>query len=324
MMQSKRQQKNREAGRVQGAMIGRAGHAADRSTMRPRPLPIEPVGRPVVASNGDATAPRREIERGIDPYRIPEPPNPEEQATRRVVAEDRQKGADGFAPTRQLVYDDTFGGYLAAIFACYHEHGNDRNVAILPEPRFQPDIFSTEKTIFADATKGGRVWHGLLRHLRREQVDDIVATFLGESPAREELMLDYIRKVFATSGKIAENYLDETARNVRVWGRRLQREKHRHEAFVRFGESSTGEQCALIEPEYDVLPLILRHFRERYPDGGWVIYDVKRGYGAHFDGTITREVDRDGEPRRPRRIFGDDPLFLGDDVPGYRVVKTGT
>ena len=215
-------------------------------------------------------------------------------------------GQNGLFPVTTLVYDGTFGGFLTAVFLVYSEYRGEERIDVIPPSRHQPGIFMTERIVDHDPVLADRVWNGLLRHLTREQAKDIYATFLGESPAREGLMLDYIRKVFATGGEVAGDYLDETARMVRVWGRRLKREKAHQESAIRFHESSTGEYYALVEPDYDVLPLITDYFRERY-DEPWVIYDIRRAYGVHFDGTRLREVTLDGDEGDPRHIFGAGP-----------------
>jgi probable DNA metabolism protein len=64
----------------------------------------------------------------------------------------------------------------------------------------------------------------------------------------------------------------------KVW-----REKHRMEAFVRF--QKTGDQLfySFIEPDYNVLPLLAKHFQQRYADQRWLIYDGKRHYGLYYD-----------------------------------------
>ena len=32
-----------------------------------------------------------------------------------------------------------------------------------------------------------------------------------------------------------------------------------------------------------MLPLILNHFKKRYADQKWIIYDIKRAYGIYYD-----------------------------------------
>ena len=55
------------------------------------------------------------------------------------------------------------------------------------------------------------------------------------------------------------------------------------EAFVRFEELTDGLYLARIEPQYDVLPLITRHFRSRYPQQQWAIFDMQHHYGILSD-----------------------------------------
>ena len=63
----------------------------------------------------------------------------------------------------------------------------------------------------------------------------------------------------------------------------VRREKHRIEAFVCFKLTKDGIYFANIEPDFDVLPLISKHFKNRYADQKWIIYDLKRHYGLYYD-----------------------------------------
>lgn len=47
---------------------------------------------------------------------------------------------------------------------------------------------------------------------------------------------------------------------------------------------------AMINPRYDILPLVRRHFEKRYADQSWVIFDTVRNYGLYFDKQKTREM----------------------------------
>ncbi len=46
-----------------------------------------------------------------------------------------------------------------------------------------------------------------------------------------------------------------------------------------------------MEPDFNVLPLITRFFRERYADQQWLIYDNKRRYGAYYDKRQLSEIE---------------------------------
>ena len=61
--------------------------------------------------------------------------------------------------------------------------------------------------------------------------------------------------------------------------------------FVRFQETVEGSYYASFAPLYDVLPLSLPHFRDRFADQQWIIYDLKRNYGFLHDlKTVSRIV----------------------------------
>ena len=73
------------------------------------------------------------------------------------------------------------------------------------------------------------------------------------------------------------------------------REKHRMEAFIRFELLKDGIYFAKIDPDFDVLTLIISHFKNRYQDQKWLIYDLQRKYGVYYDletiTTITLDLD---------------------------------
>lgn len=55
------------------------------------------------------------------------------------------------------------------------------------------------------------------------------------------------------------------------------------EAFIRFQLTQDDLYYAVIDPDFDVLPLIKKHFHERYADQAWLIYDTRRKYGLYYD-----------------------------------------
>ena len=65
--------------------------------------------------------------------------------------------------------------------------------------------------------------------------------------------------------------------------RSVSRERHRMLAFVRFELLQDEVYFAKIEPDFNVLPLIRKHFKERYADQKWMIFDLKRHYGIFYD-----------------------------------------
>ncbi|RZJ98779.1 MAG: DNA metabolism protein, partial [Flavobacterium sp.] len=77
---------------------------------------------------------------------------------------------------------------------------------------------------------------------------------------------------------------------VQQTSRKVHREKHRMEAFVRFQLSKDGLYYCIIQPDFNVLPLITSHFEKRYADQRWLIYDSRRQYGIYYDLEKTTEI----------------------------------
>jgi probable DNA metabolism protein len=84
------------------------------------------------------------------------------------------------------------------------------------------------------------------------------------------------------------------------------------EAFVRFKKSSDGVFLSLIAPDFNVLPLIQRHFRNRYQDQRWLIYDEKRHFGIYYDLDQVQEVDLSALTIDAQKEIGGSQQFLID------------
>ncbi|MNL11781.1 hypothetical protein D3C87_1326300 [compost metagenome] len=62
------------------------------------------------------------------------------------------------------------------------------------------------------------------------------------------------------------------------------------EAFIRFQHAVDGIFYCAIDPDFNVLPLILLHFKNRYADQQWIIYDIRRHFGLFYDMERVEEI----------------------------------
>lgn len=60
--------------------------------------------------------------------------------------------------------------------------------------------------------------------------------------------------------------------------------------FVRFQHTKEGLYFCGIEPRYDVIPLVINHFKKRFTDQKWLLYDLKRNYGILHEKENVQEV----------------------------------
>ena len=182
----------------------------------------------------------------------------------------------------QLVYDGTMAGLLSAVFEAY-ERRVAGDAVIVRNTSAQPDAFAQRVEVHTDALRSRRVWQGLSKKLSPDALDQLFYCHLSELPGIENVMLQYIRYAFSHAGRIEEDFGHRAVLNIAQTAKRVWREKHRMEAFVRFNEIKGNLFYAFIEPDFNVLPLIAPHFRSRYADQSWLIYDGIRKYGLHYD-----------------------------------------
>ncbi|MDO1511196.1 TIGR03915 family putative DNA repair protein [Maribacter confluentis] len=182
--------------------------------------------------------------------------------------------------TKTLVYDGSFNGFLTAVFIAYEQKLSYADIQ--RQGQNQGGLFAETETIFTNVEKAQRVWNGI-RKKSNAAIKNIYFTFLSENRNIEALLYHYIRKLMGSKINSATNFSDDCILKINQIAHKVGREKHRMEAFIRFQLTKDGVYFANIEPDFDVLPLISKHFRNRYADQQWIIYDVKRKYGLFYD-----------------------------------------
>ncbi|MCK8495420.1 TIGR03915 family putative DNA repair protein [Spirosoma sp. RP8] len=198
-----------------------------------------------------------------------------------------------------IVYDGTYEGWLTAIFAIYDHKLTD--VAFSRSEASTGSLFGRTHSVTTDEVKAERVLIGLRKRLSEEGMTRLYKTFLSDLDRPDDVMWSFVSHVFASAQNVEEDYAHPAVWAVKQAAKRVQREAHRMEAFVRFKLTSDQLYYALIEPDCDVLGLICPHFESRYADQRWLIYDAKRRYGIYYDlekaTTVTLGV-QDGRTNR--------------------------
>jgi probable DNA metabolism protein len=187
-----------------------------------------------------------------------------------------------------LLYDGSFDGFLCAVFDVYEYRYADADICT--EKRFRGNLFEAVHRVNPAAERSDRVWKGLQQKLSGEATEALYRAFLSEEEGIENTLLAYIRYAFASSQCIETDYSHPAVLAITQTARKVGREKHRMEAFVRFQKTADGLYYALIEPTCNVLPLVAPHFEARYADQRWLIYDGLRRYGLYYDGETVEEV----------------------------------
>ena len=110
-----------------------------------------------------------------------------------------------------------------------------------------------------------------------------IKAFLSELPGIENTMLRFIQYVIKSANSVERNFSNKDVLMITQTAKKVDREKHRMEAFIRFQKTKDELYYAIVQPDFNVLPLIIKHFKDRYADQRWLVYDVRRKYGLYYD-----------------------------------------
>ena len=185
-----------------------------------------------------------------------------------------------------LQYDGSFDGLLTAIFYVYENKLSSVQIQLESKPI---PMFSNCVQIDTEADKADRVWKSLKAKSKNSL--SFYYTYLSERDDMERVLLDYAQYVFDSKKNITGDYGHDAVLQVAKIAKSVGREKHRMEAFVRFRLTKDNIYFATIEPDFNVLPIILKHFKSRYADQQWIIYDLKRKYGLFYNLNEVKEID---------------------------------
>jgi probable DNA metabolism protein len=192
--------------------------------------------------------------------------------------------------------DGSLEGLLCAVFEFFER--TPGKVLLKTIPEYQPDAFTEVLAIDNDRTKADRVWSGLQKKLPAEWLRRFYCTFLSELPGCHVVMFEFACYIFSSENGAQHNFGNPNVLRLSQIARMAEREKHRMEAFIRFKKTADGLFYCGIDPDFNVLPLIVNHFKNRYADQRWIIYDIRRRYGLYYDLETVAEVTFDLSPEK--------------------------
>ena len=186
------------------------------------------------------------------------------------------------------IFDGSLSGLLTAVFEWFERKPGI--ISLKNSRNFQPDAFTQSLNIVADQGKSDRVWKGLQKKLKKDWLRKFYCSYLSEIPESYNHMFHFACYIFQNSAGAEANYGNDHVIALSKYAKSVEREKHRMEAFIRFQKTGDGMFYASIDPDFNVLPLISNHFKNRYADQQWIIYDLKRKYGLHYDLNSVEEI----------------------------------
>ena len=221
-----------------------------------------------------------------------------------------------------FLFDNTFEGLLTAVFEAYSRHTfpDELRIEGEPLPLFHDEVF----TVVTDTEKATRVWNGLQKKLSAGAMRCLTQCWLAEEETTASLLFRYIRKVVDTPRSIETNFADSDVLEFSRKWKRVDWERLRLLQFIRFQKAADGTYFAAVEPEKNAVPLVIDHFRDRFGDQRWLIYDVGRAYGFYYDLHEVRPITFQEKEHHPHLLTGklDENLMDKDEKLFQQLWKT--
>ncbi len=201
------------------------------------------------------------------------------------------------------IFDGSFYGLLTAVFESYER--KQKTVKLYTYEAFSEDMFDGKVYIEANEGKALRVWKALNDKISDEHKQDFHTAWYADDLATWQLLFGYALYIFDNPVGADHNYGHELVLGLSQISKKISRERHRMKAFIRFQKGANHLFHAVVNPDYNVLPLVAGHFERRYADQRWVLYDERRHYGLYYDRKQVQEVTFEPAERGAVAVSGD-------------------
>ncbi|WP_371381132.1 TIGR03915 family putative DNA repair protein [Sporomusa aerivorans] len=175
-------------------------------------------------------------------------------------------------------YDGSFDGLLCCVFESYEKKEIPMDIVLADEAHSL--LFATKK-ISTDLYKAGRVLDSIPRKMGISALDFVRHSFLTCLAQKELYILLFLRLGYRHGPAVMNMLTEDIVNKLFKAVQHLERESHLFKGFLRFSIINNvlvGE----IEPKNYVLPLLVQHFCERYPEERFLIHDKTHGMGLVY------------------------------------------
>lgn len=184
------------------------------------------------------------------------------------------------SPQLEYRYDGTFTGFLTLVFDVFDRK---EQPTVIVRPGTQSLLFANIYEVITSDEKSERVWNGIIKTGGAATGEHLYYAYLSREEGAEMAMLNYCQHLFASKRMIMTDLAHPDVLAVHQLFRKVDRESHRVLMFLRFEQAADGTYFAPYAPKYDVIPMTVAHFKSRFADQNWLIYDTLRQYGIYYN-----------------------------------------
>lgn len=180
-----------------------------------------------------------------------------------------------------LIYDGSFKGLLTAVYTVFEKDVQD--VIIAKAGQYAPALFTREFPVNTDPVKASGVWKSLRVKAGAVACDQLYRAFLSEVKGAENVILQYVGLVFSKEHFNPEDPGEACIKKISYAAAMVTRSEQRCYDYVCRAFKTHSGKWVSVQPDFNVLPLLAKRFREEKGGKAWVLYDRRRNYGFHYD-----------------------------------------
>ncbi|MCF0148352.1 MAG: TIGR03915 family putative DNA repair protein [Clostridium sp.] len=181
----------------------------------------------------------------------------------------------------KLVYEDSFEGFLTAIY--YAFYSKDEITSIDTDSYDDIDMLTTVKYLETDLEKYQKVKTAIVTKIDPLALSKIYSLYLSNNKDKGILCYKYLKTAFKIGSDIHKHLYLDIVREIDLIERRVSLEAHRFTGFVRFSLINDKFLYSPIEPDNNILELISPHFQRRFSNEYWIIHDIKRNIASVYN-----------------------------------------
>lgn len=171
-----------------------------------------------------------------------------------------------------LLYDGTFEGFLSLVYEVYYKKLKPTKIyKTLPNEI----IFEEILEINSSKESGIKVLNAIKTKFPKEILEKILNIFMCDSKEFEMVLLEYIVIGFKDSKQLY-NINNSCVFYLNNLEKELFRVTHKLTGFIRFEELEDKTLYAKIEPKFNVVYFLGRHFLKRFNNQNFIIHDINR------------------------------------------------
>lgn len=147
-------------------------------------------------------------------------------------------------------------------------------------------LFSTDLTVTKDPIKVEKAVQTIQRRLGYSVYETLLEALCHFDDDRASVVLGYLVRAFGCGHSIADDLSDPYVMRVMELARKVNNEIDKFYGFLRFEEVKSQQTqegtvlVAQVEPKCNLVPLMMEHFADRFPNENFIIYDNNRKVAA--------------------------------------------